>query len=145
MAFKSQGTTLHISNEDADVTAYGTATFVKVSETASIGEPDGEAADIDVTHLESVEEESLSGIPRNGSIAVSGFASRDDDAGQAEMHAARLAQERRWIKITLSTGAVRYFKGTVKKFADFSAAVDGAVPFNGTIKIAGVVTRVDAP
>lgn len=144
MAFKAKGTTFHISTEDADTEAYASSTFVKLSETAVIGEPDGEAAEIEVTNLESEEEEFLMGIPRNGNISVSGFAAADTDAGQEEMHNARLSQERRWVRITLSTGAIRYFKAVVKKFADFSANVDGAVPFNGTIKISGTITRVAA-
>jgi hypothetical protein len=144
MAIKSQGTTLHISEEDADTEAYATATFAKVGESVTIGEPDGEASEIDVTHLESTEKEYLVGLADGGNIALSGWYV-EDDTGQAEMHAARLSAERRWIKITLSNGAVRYFKGVVKKFSDFSAAVDGAVPFNGTVRISGAITRVAAP
>jgi hypothetical protein len=144
MAIKAKGTTLHISNEDADATAYATATFAKVGELSSISEPDGEAAEIDTTNLDSAEKEFLMGVPDSGSVTISGFYN-ETDLGQIEMHDARLSQQRRWIKITMSTGAIRYFKAVVKKFADVSAGVDAAVPFNGTLRISGAITRVAAP
>ena len=143
MAIKAQGTTLHISTQDADATAYASATFVKVGEVTNIGEPDGEAADIDVTHLESEEKEYLSGVPDSGTIGIGMNAMTDDD-GHEEMYAAKDQQERRWIKITRSDGAIRYFKGLVKKMNDIGAEVDNKVPASATIRISGKVIRVPA-
>ncbi|WP_257556415.1 phage tail tube protein [Sphingobium sp. CFD-2] len=135
MAIKSQGTTVHISNEDADATAYGSATFAKVGEVDNVGEPSGEAADIDVTHLESEAKEYLIGLPDNGNIAISGnFV--PDDTGQLELRDAKDVQERRWLKITWSSGDVWYIKALVKKYAA-SAAVDGKTPFSSSFRTSG--------
>lgn len=135
MAIKSQGTTVHISSEDADVTAYGAATFVKVGECDNVGEPSGEASDIDVTHLESEAKEYLIGLPDNGNIAISGnFV--PSDLGQLELIDAKDDQERRWLKITWSSGDIWYIKVLVKKYAP-SAAVDGKTPFSASFRTSG--------
>lgn len=138
---KSQGTTLHISNEDVDATAYATATFVKVAGIRSIGNPDGESAEIDTTDLDSVATEFMIGLPDNGKFSISGQAVAADP-GQGELLAARDGQELRWIKITDSAAKVAYFKGAVTKFADLGAEVNGVKPVEGSIRISGGITRV---
>lgn len=141
MGIKAQGSTVHISVENADTTAYASATFQKVSETTSIGEPDGEAAEIDTTHLESTDKEFMMGLNDNGNIALSGNA-KTSDAGHDEMFDANALQEPRWFRITRSDGAIRYFKGFVKKMTDIGMEVDGKVPYSASVRISGAVTRV---
>lgn len=139
-AIKSQGTTFKISSDDADLTVYGSATHILVSESATIGEPSGEAADIDVTHLGSDEMEYLIGLPDQGSMQVSGnFVA--DDAGQLEMEAALGAQNRRWVTVTFSNGVSRYAKALCKKYAP-SASVNSKVPFSSNFRISGGWTRL---
>jgi hypothetical protein len=125
MALKSQTSTVHISNEDADTTAYGSATFDKIGEVTNIGAPSGEAADIDTTHLESLAKEYLIGLPDEGNIeiAMNAIAS---DAGHSELITAKDAQNRRWLKITWSNGNVWSIKVLVKKYT-WSAGVDSKI------------------
>lgn len=140
MALKSQTSTVHISNEDADITAYGTATFVKISEVTNIGAPSGEAADIDVTHLESAAKEYLVGVPDEGNIELA-MNAVDADPGQLELIDAKDTQQRRWIKITWSNGEVWYAKGLVKKYT-WSAGVDSKIEAASSIRTSGAWVRV---
>ena len=139
MALKSQTSTVHISNEDADLTAYGSATFAKVGEVTSIGAPSGEAADIDTTHLESTAKEYLIGLPDEGNVelAMNAVAA---DAGHTVLIAAKDAQSRRWVKITWSSGAVWYIKGLIKKYT-WSAGVDSKIEAAAAIRTSGAWTR----
>jgi hypothetical protein len=139
MALKSQTSTVHISNEDADSTAYGSATFAKVGQVTSIGAPSGEAADIDTTHLESTAKEYLVGLPDNGTIelamnAISG------DAGHDELIAAMDLQERRWLQITWSNGDIWHIMALVKKYT-WSAAVDAKIEAAASFRTSGSWTR----
>lgn len=140
MALKSQTSTVHISNEDADSTAYGSATFDKVGEVTNIGAPSGEAADIDTTHLESLAKEYLVGLPDEGSfeLAMNAIVS---DAGHTELIAALAAQNRRWLKVTWSNSTVQYAKALVKKYT-WSAGVDAKIEAAASFRISGVWTRV---
>ena len=139
MALKSQTSTVHISNEDADTTAYGSATFDKVGEVVNIGAPDGEAADIDTTHLESTAKEYLVGLPDNGNIeiAMNGISG---DAGHSELITAMDAQQRRWLKITWSNATVWYVKALVKKYT-WSAGVDAKIEAAASFRTSGAWVR----
>lgn len=139
MALKSQTSTVHISNEDADSTAYGSATFDKVGEVTSIGAPSGEAADIDTTHLESTAKEYLIGLPDEGNIEIA-MNAVSSDAGHSELITAKDAQTRRWLKITWSSGAVWYIKALVKKYT-WSAGVDAKIEAAASFRTSGAWTR----
>jgi len=140
MAIKSQTSTVHISNESADSTAYGSATFDKVGEVTNIGAPSGEAADIDTTHLESTAKEYLIGLPDNGNIEI-GMNAIEGDAGHSELITAMNAQTRRWVKITWSSGSVWYIKALVKKYT-WSAGVDAKIEAAASFRTSGAWTRV---
>ena len=140
MALKSQTSTVHISNEDADATVYGSATFDKVGEVTTIGAPSGEAADIDVTHLESLAKEYLIGLPDEGNIEIAMNAIVSDN-GHSELITAKDAQTRRWIKITWSNGTVFYIKALVKKYT-WSAGVDNKIEAAASFRTSGAWTRV---
>ena len=136
---KSQGTAFYLSNENADSTVYGSATFAALGETASVGEPSGEAADIEITHLLSTAKEYLIGLPDNGNMALGGnFV--PTDPGQLVAITAMDAQTPRWAKWVFSSGAVWSIKVYVKKFAP-SAEVDGKVPFATALRTTGAWTR----
>jgi hypothetical protein len=139
MALKSQTSTVHISNEDADSTVYGSATFDKVGEVTQIGAPSGEAADIDTTHLESLAKEYLVGLPDEGNIELAMNAVTSDD-GHAELITAKDDQSRRWLKITWSSGAVWYIKALVKKYT-WSAGVDSKIDAAAAFRTSGAWTR----
>ena len=139
MALKSQTTTVHLSNEDADATAYGSATFAKVGEVTNVGAPSGEAADIDVTHLESEAKEYLVGLPDEGSIEIS-MNAISGDAGHTALIDAKDTQERRWLKITWSNGDVWYVKALVKKYT-WQAGVDAKIEAAASFRTSGAWTR----
>lgn len=138
-AIKSQGTTFAISNEDASVTVYGSATFAALGEVNNVGEPSGEAADIDVTHLLSTAKEYIIGLPDNGNMQVAGNFI-PTDTGQLRAIAAMDSQVPVWAKWTFSSGAVWSIKCFVKKFAP-SAQVDGKVPYSMSLRTTGAWTR----
>lgn len=140
MALKSQTSTVHISNENADSTVYGSATFDKVGEVTTIGAPSGEAADIDVTHLESLAKEYLIGLPDEGNIEIA-MNAIVSDAGHTELITAKDAQTRRWLKITWSNGTVFYIKALVKKYT-WSAGVDNKIEAAASFRTSGAWTRV---
>lgn len=139
MALKSQTSTVHISNEDADSTAYGAATFDKIGEVVNIGAPDGEAADIDTTHLESTAKEYLIGLPDNGNIEIAMNAIAGD-AGHSELITAMDNQSRRWLKIIWSNGNVWYVKALVKKYT-WSAGVDSKIEAAASFRTSGSWVR----
>jgi hypothetical protein len=138
---KSQGTTLHISSENADATVYASATFVKVNGLRTIGSPDGEASEIDTTDLDSAAAEFMMGVPDNGKFAAAGHAV-DGDAGQAELLDARNTQQLRWVKITDSAANVAYFKAVVTRYSDIGAEVNGVRPLEASFRISGAITYV---
>lgn len=139
MAKKAQGSTVHVSNEDADITAFAAATFAKIGEVKDIQPAGGEAADIDVTHLESAAKEYLVGLPDGGTQQIM-FNSLDSDPGQDEMVEAMEVQESRWFKITWASGAVWHYKGRVKK-VDRSGGVDKELTGSASIRMSGVLVR----
>lgn len=143
MALKSQGTSVDVSNEDADTTVYASATFSAIGGVTDIGEPDGEAADIDVTHLGSTAKEYLTGLPDNGNIQLSCNA-LTDDAGQLECRDAMSTQTTRYLKITWSDGEVQYVKALVKKMGR-SAGTDAKIGLTINFRTTGAWTYVAAP
>lgn len=138
-AIKSQGTTVHISEEDADSTVYGSATFVQVGQVKNVNPPSGEAADIDVTNLSSTAKEYLTGLPDEGNIEIS-MNYDPDDTGQLELIDAKDAQTRRWLKITWSSGDFQYIKALVKKY-NVGAGVDSATEASASFRTSGAWTR----
>lgn len=140
MALKSQTSTVHISSSLADSVAYGSATFVKVGEVTNIGAPSGEAADIDVTHLESLAKEYLVGLPDEGNIEIAMNAVADDP-GHLELIDAKDDQTRRWVKITWSNGDIWYIKALVKKYT-WSAGVDAKIEAAAAFRTSGAWTRL---
>lgn len=139
-AIKSQGTAFALSNEDASTTVYGSATFASLGEVSSIGEPSGEAADIDVTHLLSTAKEYIIGLPDNGNMQVGGNYV-PTDTGQLVAIAALDSQTPKWARWTFSNGTVWWIKVFVKKFAPM-AQVDGKIPFSMSLRTSGAWTRV---
>lgn len=137
---KAQGTVVKISTETT-ATAYAAATLTAIAGIRDIGEPDGEAQEIDTTDLNSTASEFLMGLPDNGKISLGGQVVVSDP-GQAQLKAARNAQELRWIEITDSLGAKVYFAAVVPKYSDIGASVNGVVPFSATLRISGALTYV---
>lgn len=111
-------------------------TMVEVGEVRGITSAfDGEAADIDVTHLRSVGKEYLTGLPEFGNVSLTLWLPSSADTGQARLRALREIQSSTAFSITLASGQVSAFVGLVKSFALSGLEVDGAVQATCNIKV----------
>jgi hypothetical protein len=111
---------------------------VDVAEVTGFTGPDGEANEIDVTHLRSTAKEYLQGLGDEGNIAITGWVA-PDDPGQIAMRADRDAQIASTYSLTLTDGTVLTFEAFCKQFG-LAAAPDGAVALNVALRITGPVT-----
>lgn len=136
---KSQGSKVYLSNENADLTVYGSATFAQVGQVHNIGAPSGEANDIETTHLDSTAKEYLIGLPDNGSIEI-GMNALSGDAGHSVAIAALNDQNRRWLKVIWSNGNVWSITVLIKKYT-WSAGIDNKVDAAMNMRTSGPWTR----
>lgn len=120
-------------------TSGGTAkaqTMTEVGEVRGITAAfDGEATDIDVTHLRSSGKEYLTGLPEFGNVSLTLWLPATADAGQTRLRNLRETQSTGTFSITLPSGQVAAFRGLVKSFAISGIEVDGAVQASCTIKV----------
>jgi len=112
---------------------------VEVAEISGFTGPDGEATEIDVTHLRSLAKEYLQGLPDEGNISFTGFL-KPSDAAQVGLRTDRDAQAANTYSLTLtdSPPTVLTFQAFVKQFG-LSAAPDGAIALNLSMRITGAV------
>ena len=111
-------------------------TMTEVGEVRGItGAFDGEAQDIDVTHLRSTGKEYLTGLPEFGNVALNLWLPSTADAGQTRLRNLRETQTAEAFTITLASGLVAAFVGLVKSFALTGLEVDGAVQVSCAIKV----------
>lgn len=111
--------------------------FVAVGEVQSFTGLDGEAAEIDVTHLQSTAKEYLMGLQDfgNWSLDVNFL---PDDAGQILLRAAKASRDIQSFRATLSDGTILTFSGFVKS-NPISGGVDAKVDGSFNIRISGNV------
>ena len=137
-AFHSAGTTIALSNENADTTAAGSATFVTIGGVTDIPETSGEAKDIDVTTLASTEMEYLTGLADEGTLQITMNAD-GADTGQILLRTAKSDGIRHWLRITWPNGAVWTVKVLVKKYVQ-GGKVDDKVTANASFRTSGAWT-----
>ncbi len=120
-------------------TSGGTAkaqTMTEVGEVRGITSAfDGEATDIDVTHLRSTGKEFLTGLADYGNVSLNLWLPSTSDAGQTRLRNLRETQSIGNFTITLASGQVAAFRGLVKSFALSGLEVDGAVQAACSIKV----------
>ena len=133
-AIETQGFKFEIGNEDSPLT------YTEVKEVVSFSGLDGEAAEIDVTQLQSSAKEYLMGLQDfgNWSLEVNYL---PDDSGQDKMRAAKASREIQDFRATLSDGTLVTFRGFVKT-NPISGGVDAKVDGSFSIRISGDVTIV---
>lgn len=137
-AIKAQGFKLEI-----ETGASSPIVWTEVKEVKTFNLQQAEAADIDVTHLQSAAKEYLTGLQDNGTFGGDmNFVI--EDPGQVAMRAAMAAQSEQSFKATFSDGATATFQGFVKSMP-LSGGVDQAVTGTFSIKVTGVVTLTPAP
>jgi hypothetical protein len=132
ISIPAQGTTLEI--EDTEVSP----TFHAVGGIKTISFAEGEPTENDETVLTSTAKEYSLSLPDSGQVTGTLQYNRSD-AGQAEMHAAKIASEARNFKLTLSDGAVGEFLGLVKN-VPFSGNVGQSLEGQFTVRITDLVT-----
>jgi hypothetical protein len=133
-AIETQGFTFKIGNGDSPLT------YTTVGSVVSFSGLDGEAAEIDVTHLQSTAKEYLMGLQDfgNWSLEVNYLPA---DAGQDLLRAAKASRAIQDFQATLSDGTLITFQGFVKS-NPVSGGVDAKVDGSFSIRISGNVTIV---
>jgi hypothetical protein len=126
MALKSQGVVLKRAG-------------VAIAEITGLNGPDGEAAQIDVTHLGSVRKQYLVGLADEGNIGITGWLA-PDDAGQSGMKDDRDASSSSpyTIELTDSPPTVLSFTAFCPQYA-IAIQPDGAIALNATLRVTGEV------
>lgn len=131
-AIETQGFYFAIGNEDSPLT------YTNVGEVVNFSGFDGQAAEIDITHLQSTAKEFLMGLQDFGSFSLDvNYLSAD--AGQVKMRAAKASREIQDFRVTFSNGQTARFQGYVLA-APISGGVDAKVDGSFAIRITGNVT-----
>lgn len=100
-------------------TSGGTATSQTMTDVGKVTDSeqfDGQAGDIDTTHMRSIAMEKQQGLPDPGGGSFSLLCDNTDTA-QAKMRSLRTAQTAGCFGITMTDGKVAAFKGFVKQFS----------------------------
>lgn len=129
----AQGSTLEID----DVTP-GTPD-VDIGKIKTYSGFDGEASEIDKTHMASTAKEFDLGLQDFGSFTVNWFVDYAD-SGQDKVRAAAASRATKTFKLTFPDASTATFSGVVKNADRVDGAVDGVVEGGATIKISGSVT-----
>lgn len=131
-AIETQGFKLEIGNGDSPLT------FTEVKEVVSFNGFDGQAAEIDVTHLQSTAKEFIMGLQDFGTFSCDvNYLSADP--GQVAMRAAKATREIQTFRLTFSDTKTATFNGYVLS-APISGGVDAKVDGSFSIRITGDVT-----
>lgn len=135
-------TTLELKGIDATgYTAYASGgtvteqTMTVVSEITSITGFNGEASEIDTTHLRSTAKEFLIGLQDFGTVDLSLFAITD--TGQAKLRSLKTSAATGTFSLTLSDSTVAAFRGLIKSYSFANITPDGAVSANSSIRVTG--------
>lgn len=122
-------------------TAYASAgsayklTMVAVGSVSQVSGFDGQAAEIDVTHLRSTGKEYLIGLQDFGNVSLDLFMD-NTDTGQALLRTIKAAASVKGFTLTLSDSKTAAFMALVKSFT-FSAQKEAAVTAQVTLRVSG--------
>lgn len=136
-ALESQGFKFYIGDASSPID------YTKVSEVTNFTGLDGEASEIDVTHLESTAKEYLMGLQDFGNFSLD-VNYLPNDAGQIAMRAAKASRAIQNFKAELSDGTVITFQGFVKS-NPISGGVDAKLDGSFNIRVSGNVTIDNTP
>ncbi len=132
-AIETQSFTLGIGNGDGPP-----ETFTLVGEIVSFTGFDGQASEIDVTHLKSDAKEFLMGLQDFGTFSIE-TNYLPSDAGQVKMRAAKASRAIQTFEVTLSDASTINFSG-YSLSSPMSGGVDSKVDGSFAIRISGDVT-----
>lgn len=131
-AIVTQGFKLEIGNGSSPIV------YTEVGEVTSFDGFDGQASEIDVTHLQSTAKEFLMGLQDEGTFSVD-VNFLPDDAGQDAMRTAKGTGLIQPFRVTFSDTTTATFQGFVLS-ATVSGGVDAKVDGSFAIRISGEVT-----
>lgn len=131
-AIETQGFTFEIAHNDSPLT------YTAVSEVTNFSGFDGQAAEIDTTHLQSTAKEYLMGLQDFGNFQID-VNYLPGDSGQDLMRAAKASRAVKNFRITFSDNSTATFQGYVSS-APISGGVDSKVDGSFNIRITGDVT-----
>lgn len=112
--------------------------FTNIGQVVSIGGPDGEAAEIDTTHLASTAMEYLMGLRDEGNISL-GINFDGVDAQQAGLRTDRDNRTNRNFRLVLSDSTQLDFAAYVKSFP-LDIQPNAKVDLSVTLRITGAIT-----
>lgn len=110
-------------------------TMLEVGFNREMGGFDGEAPDVDVSHLRSIEREFLLGLPDPGNFTMALWVPSTADTSQARMRKLKELSTAAAFSLTLASGQVAAFMGLVKSFQLQPLATDGAVAASVSIRL----------
>lgn len=113
-------------------------TMVNIGECRSIGPGfDGEASEIDTTHLASTAKEYLLGLQDFGNYSLSVFMPSPNDTGQTRLRTLKAMASPAAFLITLPSGQSAAFMALVKSFAIDAIEPDGTVQASINLRVTG--------
>jgi hypothetical protein len=138
--------TLELKGIDGtDYTAYGSGgsmyaqTMVEVGYNREMSGFDGEAPDVDVSHLRSIEREFLLGLPDPGNFSMQLWVPSVADAAQTRLRKLKETGTAAAFSLTLASGQVAAFMGLVKSFTLQPITLDSAVGAAVSIRLRSAV------
>jgi hypothetical protein len=132
--------------DTTDYTAYASGgqafaqTMAEVGYMREGGGMDGEAPDVDVSHLRSLEREFLLGLPDPGNFQLQLWLPSTADTGQARLRKLKELGTAAAFSLTLASGQVMAFMGLVKSFALQPITMDTAVGAAVAIRLRSAVS-----
>jgi hypothetical protein len=126
------GTTYTAYASGGTLTAH---TMTEVGSIRALSGFDGQASEIDTTHLRSTAKEFLIGLQDFGNVELGIFLV--SDAGQARLRALKATASVGTFSITLSDGTVAAFQALVRSFSFDTGGPDGAVTGSVSLRVTG--------
>lgn len=133
MTIDAQGTTIEID----DLTE-GTPD-VEIGKVKSFSGFDGEASEIDATHLKSTAKEKRLGLQDFGGLTLE-WQTDFSDAGQTVCRTAQASRAVKTVRLTFPDTSTATFQAIVKNAQRISGGVDGLVDGGASMSITGAVT-----
>lgn len=133
---KSQGTTIEV-----DTTTEGTPD-TEVLGIRNYSGLDGEASEIDTTHLKSDAKEFDIGLQDFGGFTLEWLTDYADE-GQNSLRDAQASGAKKTIAVTFTDGTVAEFEAFVKNAQRLSGGIDATVDGGATLRITGAVSFTD--
>lgn len=130
---KAQDTTIEI-----DTTAPGTPD-TEVLGVRNFSGLDGEASEMDTTHLKSAAKEFDIGLQDFGGFTLEWLTDYTDD-GQTALRDAQASGEKKTVTVTFVDGTIATFECYVKNAQRLSGGVDATVDGGATLRITGAPT-----